>query len=50
MQMEPEPMPTRSPSTPASIRFLALESHSPFPPMIWRPGYLLLMYLTISIW
>mmetsp|Transcript_98536 Transcript_98536/g.261862 ORF Transcript_98536/g.261862 Transcript_98536/m.261862 type:complete len:298 (-) Transcript_98536:224-1117(-) len=48
--MEPMPMPTRNPSTPASMRCLAWRFVTTFPPTTCKAGKVSFIHLTISIW
>mmetsp|Transcript_94603 Transcript_94603/g.219769 ORF Transcript_94603/g.219769 Transcript_94603/m.219769 type:complete len:230 (-) Transcript_94603:180-869(-) len=48
--MEPMPMPTRSASTPESIRCLACSLVTTLPPMTWSEGNSCFIQRTISCW
>ena len=50
IQIEPLPIPTLSPSTPASIRFFAWAAVTTLPPTTWRSAYFSFMYLIKEKW
>mmetsp|Transcript_20171 Transcript_20171/g.52338 ORF Transcript_20171/g.52338 Transcript_20171/m.52338 type:complete len:346 (-) Transcript_20171:349-1386(-) len=50
MQIDPDPIPTRRQSAPASMRFLACAAVTTLPAMTSRSGCVSLMYLINSIW